>query len=328
MCLYPKLIKNPKYKVNKKNNGNVPQVNDLRVLFVPIGCGQCIECRKKRANEWKVRLSEEIRTNHSGLFVTLTFSNKSWIRLTHLIKKDCRKSGAKMPEGYDLDNAIATRSIRMFFDRFRKGEENKPRYFLITELGHQGTENLHFHGIIFDTHPKLIKKYWFNDDFVYFGYSMTEKTISYIVKYITKIDTDHPNYVSKIYCSSGLGAKYVERLDSKRNAYQKQDTNEEYRFKDGSKVCLPVYYRNKLYSDDEKENLWLYKLDEQKRYVLGSEIDVSKTLNVYFDAVHQARRINKRLGFGDGSSNHDSLLYENQLRRINHLKRHEAKSTN
>ena len=32
MCLYPTLIKNPKYKPNKKNGGQVPPVLDKRVL--------------------------------------------------------------------------------------------------------------------------------------------------------------------------------------------------------------------------------------------------------------------------------------------------------
>ena len=43
MCLYPRLIKNPKYKPNKKNGGRVPPILDSRVLAVPIGCGKCLE---------------------------------------------------------------------------------------------------------------------------------------------------------------------------------------------------------------------------------------------------------------------------------------------
>ena len=47
MCLYPKLIINPKYKVNKKNGGNIPPMIDERVKYVPIGCQKCIECKKR-----------------------------------------------------------------------------------------------------------------------------------------------------------------------------------------------------------------------------------------------------------------------------------------
>ena len=62
MCLYPKLIKNRKYIANKKNGGNIPPVSDLRVIMVPVGCGKCIECKKKKSREWSIRLQEEINT--------------------------------------------------------------------------------------------------------------------------------------------------------------------------------------------------------------------------------------------------------------------------
>ena len=53
MCLYPKLINNPKYKSNKKNGGLIPPIMDERVKFVPIGCKKCIECKKQRKREWE-----------------------------------------------------------------------------------------------------------------------------------------------------------------------------------------------------------------------------------------------------------------------------------
>ena len=66
MCLYPRIISNPKYKANKKNGGNVPHMIDVRVGLVPIGCQNCIECLKKKGNEWRVRLQEEIKENKNG----------------------------------------------------------------------------------------------------------------------------------------------------------------------------------------------------------------------------------------------------------------------
>ena len=77
MCLYPTLIQNPKYKPNKKNGGHVPVVFDERVKLVPIGCQQCMECRRKKSKEWQVRMLEDIKTNKNGKMVTLTFSNES-----------------------------------------------------------------------------------------------------------------------------------------------------------------------------------------------------------------------------------------------------------
>lgn len=55
----------------------------------------------------------------------------------------------------------------------------------------------------------------------------------------------------------------------------KKKPREYYRFRNGSKGALPVYYRNKLWNEDEREYLWTQKLDEQIRFVKGHKIDVS-----------------------------------------------------
>ena len=53
MCLYPKLIKNPKYKANKKNGGVIPAVFDIRTKVVPIECGKWMECKKESLENGK-----------------------------------------------------------------------------------------------------------------------------------------------------------------------------------------------------------------------------------------------------------------------------------
>ena len=76
MCLYPQLIKNPKYKSSKKRGYYVPKNYDKRTEYVPVACGKCFECRKKRAREWRIRLAEEIRHNKS-YFITLTIDDEN-----------------------------------------------------------------------------------------------------------------------------------------------------------------------------------------------------------------------------------------------------------
>jgi len=110
MCLYPKLIQNRKYIANKKNGGNIPAVLDNRVLYVPVGCGECMECKKQKSRDWQVRLLEDIRHNKNGIFVTLTLSNESIRELG----KDI------ILEGYDRDNEIAKIATRRFLERWRK----------------------------------------------------------------------------------------------------------------------------------------------------------------------------------------------------------------
>lgn len=104
MCLYTQLLPNPKYKPNIKNGGQVPPLSDPRVMYVPVSCGVCMECMKKKARDWKIRLTEEIKYHRNGVFVTLTFDTKSLKALAHGIDKT----------GYELDNAIATLAVRRF----------------------------------------------------------------------------------------------------------------------------------------------------------------------------------------------------------------------
>ena len=110
MCLYPKLIKNRKYTATKKNKGEIPTLKDDRTLWVPIGCGKCIECTKQRANHWRTRLLEEIRHKRLGAqFVTLTFSPD---KLEHLSKDILNKNSE-----YEIDNEIAALATRRFLVR-------------------------------------------------------------------------------------------------------------------------------------------------------------------------------------------------------------------
>ena len=60
------MIKNPKYLSNKKNNNNPPEITDERVKWVPVGCGNCMECRKQKKREWQIRMNEEIKHDRTG----------------------------------------------------------------------------------------------------------------------------------------------------------------------------------------------------------------------------------------------------------------------
>ena len=88
MCLFPKLIKNKKYCITKKNGGVIPAVNDKRALYVAVGCGRCMECLKQKARDWNVRLLEDIRKHTNGVFVTLTFNEYSYNKLSKLVIDD------------------------------------------------------------------------------------------------------------------------------------------------------------------------------------------------------------------------------------------------
>lgn len=290
MCLFPKLIKNPKYKPTKKNGGIIPQCNDERIMYVPIACGVCIECMKKKAREWKIRLNEEIKTNKNALFVTLTFSNES-------LEKLCTKYQT------EENNAIATIAVRLFLERYRKKNKKSIHHWLITEMGHNGTERIHLHGLLWNITPEEIENYWQYGN-IWIGEYVNDKTINYITKYTTKLDKDHKNYKPIILNSKGIGKDYINRKNANKHLYQGENTNENYILKNGSKSQLPIYYRNKLYTEEQREKLWIYKLNKEERWILGKKIDTSNDSGVelFEKVLIEAQKKNKELGYGDNSA--------------------------
>ena len=136
MCLYPRLIQNRKYISNIKNSGKIPAISDKRALYVPVGCGKCMECMKKKAREWQIRLSEEIRTNNNGKFVTLTLDNTSYLKLSKKIKKRVDEKGKVYNlTGYDKDNAICKKAVRYFLENWRSKYKKSVKHWLVTEIG-------------------------------------------------------------------------------------------------------------------------------------------------------------------------------------------------
>ncbi|AXH73651.1 MAG: replication initiator protein [Microviridae sp.] len=326
MCLYPKLIINRKYLPNKKNKGKIPDITDPRVKYVPIGCGKCMECMKQKSMKWSIRLQEEIRHKKDGNFVTLSFSEESLNELDSEVqrinkaehenvnKQTDRNTKYIEIEGYELENKMATLAVRRFLERWRKENKTSVRHWLVTELGHNNTERIHIHGIIFGDR-KQIQKHWKYGN-IWIGDYVNEQTVNYIVKYVNKQDTDHKYYNPIILCSSGIGNKYTERQDSKLNKYQGSDTKETYTTRQGKKIALPTYYRNKIYSDEEREKLWLNTLDKETRYINGIKIDVSKGEEDYENTLKYQRELNKKLGYGSRDINEKDKEYERQQRNI------------
>lgn len=299
MCLFTTYLENPKYKPNKKNGyfpPKYPLINgkeDTRISKVPIKCGKCFECMKRNRRDWQVRLYEEIKDNRNGIFVTLTFSDESIKDLDKLCTK----------KGYDRDNEIATIGVHRFLERWRKATGKSVRHWLVTELGHKGTENIHLHGIIWtDKDSEFINKTW-KYGFTWLsienkGY-VNERTINYITKYISKNDEVHKWYKPKILCSHGIGKGYINRWNARQNKYKGKFTKDYYENEQGYKFALPIYYRNKIYSEEEKELLWLQKLDRLTRYVDGVEISIKNGFEQFNNAIKHARIKNKFLRYTD-----------------------------
>ena len=319
MCLYPKLVLNPKYLPNKKNKGKPPSLTNNAVKFVPIGCGKCIECQRQKARNWQIRLQEELKSNkQKPYFMAFTFSPDGYTKCYNAVKN-------KHLNAYETDNAIVKYAVRHFLEIWRKHNKKSVKHWLVSELGHGNTEHVHIHGIIWGE-PEQIRKYW--------KYGMTwigdkrnnfvnNQTINYIVKYITKTDPKHSEYKPVVLCSAGIGSNYINTPNSKLNQFKNDKTDETYKFKNGHKANLPIYYRNKIYSEDHKETLWINKINKQERWILGQriKIDTKEGLNNYYKLLYDSQAKNKRLGYGDDKINWDLKIYQNEMRLLKQYER-------
>lgn len=337
MCIYQTKGVNKKYTKTKKNGGIIPPVYDERTRTVYYDCGRCYECRNKVARDWQLRMKEEIKESKNGKFITLTFSNESIKALERRVlveeklkwrkavkegksEKDLLRIERKL-EGYGLDNQIATRAVRLFMERWRKKYEEVPRHWLITELGHEGTENIHLHGILF-TDKKLeeVAERWGygfiwprNEKQWRAGY-VSNKTVNYIIKYVKKVDEDHVWYKAKVLNSPGIGRNFKNSFDAKRMAYKGVETIRTYKTETGHKTGIPTYWRNKIYNEEEREKMWIESMDSGKKYVGGIEVDISNGDEEYWKLIQVMREKNARLGYGTDKINWDEVRQENEKR--------------
>lgn len=300
MCLYPKLIKNRRYIPNKKNGGVPPQCPDERLLYVTAACGKCMECRQQKQRQWLVRMSEELRQEPNAYFITLTIDDKSYSELSNT---------------YNItdNNEIATKAIRLCLERIRKQTGKSIKHWFITELGHEKTERLHLHGIVWGIGTdKLITNKW-NYGITFTGFFVNEKTIQYITKYMTKIDEQHKDFIGKVLCSKGIGAGYIKRDDAKKHTYKPGQTIETYRLRNGSKINLPIYYRNQLFTEEEREALFLDKIEKGIIYVMGQKVHRDDE-EYYLQLLNEGRKTECRL-YGYNLQNWEQQKYLSRLRR-------------
>lgn len=319
MCLYPRLIQNPKYKPNKKNGGDVPHMKDKRVGLVPLKCGLCMECAAARSAEWKSRLLEEVKhQKEKGSFVTFTFSNEAYTEL----KEECLSKNEKL-KGYDLDNQIATLAIHRWRERWRKHNKKSPRHWFITELGHGETEHLHLHGLVWTDKGEEIDKRWG------YGYCtlgdgkgrnyVNEQTIGYVTKYVTKLDPQHKYYKPKILTSPGMGKTYIETFNATNNQFKGADTKTTYTTNQGFQINLNIYWRNQLYTEEQRENLWIAKLDKGIQYIGGEKINANDSVNRE-KLLKYYQKVSSRLGYGS-PGNWEAKKYEEERRGLYQDKR-------
>lgn len=221
-----------------------------RELSLP--CGQCVECRLRRAKEWAIRCVHESKLYEFNSFVTLTYN-----------EDNCPRS-------------LVYRHFQLFMRKVRRRFPGA-RFYMCGEYGEQGSRP-HFHACLFGVHF-ADRKLWSERDGIKLyrsplleslwehGFSsigdVNVLTAGYVARYIMKkitgdkADTHYlrvcsvtgeeyrvePEF-SRMSLKPGIGARWFEK-------YSAQVVTHDAVVVDGSKVKPPRYYDKLLKEVDE-----------------------------------------------------------------------------
>lgn len=206
---------------------------------VPVPCGACPLCQKRRINQWVFRLQQERKDADTCHFITLTYDND------HV---------PRTPHGF---NTLDKTDVQKFMKRLRKMDDSgkKIRYYFCGEYG-KTTMRPHYHAIIYDAPESLIDKAW--------SLGVTDvrnvkstAAIAYVLKYMVKgkkipmfaKDDRQPEFA---LMSKRMGAGYIDNPAIRK--WHKADLTRNYVVDlGGHKIPMPRYYRDKIFNEHEKE---------------------------------------------------------------------------
>jgi len=210
---------------------------------IPVPCGKCPPCMKRRTSGWSFRLVKEGDISNSALFVTLTYDTK-YVPITK--------------KGY---LTLCKDDVQRFFKRLRKLTNEKIKYFIVGEYGTQKMRP-HYHIILFNANREMIARAWAKDGrelgSIFIG-DVSEASIGYTLKYMQKpgkipIHQNDDRQKEFQLMSKGLGKSY---LTQKMIKWHKDDLEQRMYIpmKDGKKIAMPRYYKDKMYSESEKNRI-------------------------------------------------------------------------
>lgn len=238
---------------------------------IPVACGRCYLCQKRRVDSWVYRLMQEDLDSYTSAFVTLTYNTENLPRTKNnyrtLVVSDVQqyiKNLRKLEDKYH-------KRISKKLDRIgRKRLDKRPiKYFAVGEYGSKGGRP-HYHLIIFNvTNKKHYYEAWNTTKksrgSVHIG-DVRSNSIAYTAKYIMKErgrrSKNNDSKKEFMICSKGLGNRFL-RKKSVVNFY-KNRLDVQYLISNGYKIGIPKYYKEKMYTEEEKEIISEYN-DENAR---------------------------------------------------------------
>lgn len=237
---------------------------------IPVPCGKCPECFSRRISGWSFRLMQQDKVSTSAHFITLTYATEH-----------CPIS----KNGFPTLTKGQQSCLTLFFKKLRQAHvrlykklrvpiqsQRQLKYYACGEYGSQRSRP-HYHVLIFDCFIELIQPAWEKGQ-VHYG-TVTEASVGYTLKYMCKpgrIPLHNRDDRQKEFSvmSKGLGASY---LSQRMQAWHRNSLEDRQYcpLPDGKKIAMPRYYRDKLYTEQEKKRLAFFaSLKEEEPSELNS----------------------------------------------------------
>lgn len=274
---------------------------------IPIPCGKCPQCLMRKTSAWSFRIMEENKVSKSAYFITLTYDNEhvpiigNRLSLSPMINNIRIKNISKLwitPKKKLIKKKITklfvhkskskSNDITNFFKKIRKYGE-KVRFYGVGEYGSE-TWRPHYHFIIFNLNDiDNLFKAW-NKGFIHIG-EVEPASIQYTLKYISKgkkipqYEGD-PREKEQTYISNNIGKSFVNERTKK---FLKGNIKKTYLTTDeGFKIPIPNYYKNLIYTEEERKEQSQYIRREMKTIELKDRKNWKK--NIPYDEYNDLKR--------------------------------------
>jgi hypothetical protein len=231
---------------------SIPRPNGLGSIDrISVPCGKCLPCLSNKRSEWSFRLEQEFLRCKGAKFLTLTYDeiHEPWGFSdgdnTWVLSKDLT-----MDDFSCMRPQLVKKHLQLYFKSLRK-KGYKFRYYAVGEYGTK-TKRPHYHAIVFDTLGTLsdsdVVKFW-THGFIKIG-SVNSKSINYVTKYCITKQGEFANLkrpFSIMSLKPAIGSNYLENASEWH-----ENTKNRYALHQGTKINLPRYFKDKLFTGDEK----------------------------------------------------------------------------
>lgn len=240
--------------------------SDYKLLLIP--CGSCVNCVKRKSQEWTSRLLKEMSNYKYCYFITLTYNDEN---LRDINKRD----------------------LQLFLKRYRKAfnlsSKFECKYYITGEYG-EVSGRPHYHAIFYQNKPIKDLRFYANNLYISKVFSdiwkngncliskeVNERDVKYTVAYTNKKIGEN----KLVLMSKGIGLQY---LKDKKEDIKK---HEGFYTVNGYKQSLPSYFRRKLKESTDQADIQYLKdkENEMKPSRLVSGRTIGDLLHQFFESL-------------------------------------------